>query len=141
MGVKWRNHADLDTMQARIGSFNAKKRREVDRILDDAADRAVDRMREIISTVPSSLVKDKIGRIDTGAMYAAVSRSKVQKNANLRSVEFGWVNESDREDYFLKQELGTGDKKSGGIENIVPMLALQHAFQVAVQEVIREINA
>lgn len=137
MGVKWRG-PDLSRMATSLENHEKVYMNDVQGVLDDVADAAVSQMQQIIATTPSAIVPGKADRIDTGTMHDAVDRDKVQRGRNVRSVRFGWVNE--KEDYFIDQEEGTGDKTSGGFNNITPMHALRGSFLWARDEVVHELR-
>lgn len=86
--------------------------------------------RIVIATTPSSLVENKIGRIDTGLMYSSLD-AKVSGVRRIH-VNVGWLNT--KKDYFMVQE--EGGKTHWGAD-VTPMHALA-AAQIRMREVLAE---
>ena len=135
MGVKWKNDRDITVV---VEYIEGKKRETVNNVIDiinEELDDAVEKMVTGIETVPSGIVPDKVGRVDTGHMRDSVGADRMKKSGpNRWTAKFGWT--IDQEDYFGYQEYGTGDK-SGGRRNISPM----HVFTGAKLELFEKLKA
>lgn len=106
----------------------------INRVLQDVESKVVPYMQNIIATTPSGIAPGKPDRIWTGEMYDAVG-SDFKNRVTLR---LGWV--KDKEDYFLAQDQGTGDKSGTGFSNISPMHMLEGGKIYAEQEMITELR-
>ena len=127
MSVKW-NGKNMGNLKFTLDQMPRKVETASRWVLTESAEMAVEFMDNTIRTTPSSIVKGKMDRIDTGHMLESVGS---QAKGPL-SVRIGWT--KDQEDYFLAQESGTGDKSGDGFKNIAPMHALLGARKMMEQE-------
>lgn len=140
MGLKWTGQPLNVVVEKTANGAYGKTLRYVTDIVNYVLSEGAEHMVNTIKTTPSSIVKGKDNRIDTGLMSESIDVVDLHKTGRDRYAgSAGWV--ALVEDYFLVQD--QGGMSSGllrGDRQITPMHALSKAYYFMKQELQNELG-